>query len=81
MAAIDFVNDVKNEVITDVQNQPFSGASQLPAGWAATQNELVLVLGNGKTLLICGVKDNNGAARTIARLQKSVVAVDVTTTT
>jgi hypothetical protein len=79
LAAIDWNNDVKNATITDVQNQPFSGQSQLPVGAVATTNELVVVLSNGKTLKICGVKLQDGTPRTIARLEKNTPTVDVTT--
>lgn len=68
---IDF-DEVRGQTITDVQKQPYSGGpSSMPAGSECTEDEYVFVLGNGRTLKVCGGKDSTGAARMFARLTKT----------
>ncbi len=73
--------DIRGQVITDIQMQPFSGQALLPGGAVATVNEYVFVLGNGKTLRIAGIRLVGNAPRLVGRLSKTTQIEDTESVT
>jgi hypothetical protein len=72
---IDVEHDIKNQTITDVQVGP--GVMETPKGLAkASQNEITVVLGNGKQMRIRSFIGPNGEAILVAHLEKNVQAID-----